>query len=137
MRIKVKCLAVKLIVKYLGQGSGNIGRPLQIETILFFVKVSDRKYLWIKVRAFGRSKQWAELSALAKTKKSPIGFAPFVDVCLEAGEKSVAVKYLPLLVPEERLKYLVKVRNFFWGGNFISLLLLPKRSVFFAKKFYA
>ena len=35
------------------------------------------------MRAFGESGQWAELTALAKTKKSPIGFAPFLDVCLK------------------------------------------------------
>ena len=35
------------------------------------------------MRAFGESGQWAELNALAKAKKSPIGFAPFLDVCLK------------------------------------------------------
>ena len=73
-------------------------------------KVSDRRYLWIKVRAYGEGRQWQELAALAKSKKSAIGFGPFVDVCLAAGEKPQAVKYLPLLPQEERLKYLVKLQ---------------------------
>ena len=61
-------------------------------------KLSERKYFWLKVhhpiccslrwnifkvKAFGESGQWTELNALAKTKKSPIGFAPFLDVCLK------------------------------------------------------
>nr|ALS04225.1 vacuolar protein sorting-associated protein 16-like protein [Acartia pacifica] len=72
-------------------------------------KVSDRKYLWLKVRAFGKSKQWVELANLAKNKKSIIGFGPFVDVCIEAGCKDEANRYLVLLNNEDRLKYLMKL----------------------------
>merc|ERR1712127_857977 len=53
-------------------------------------KLSDRKYLWLKVRAFGASQQWVELAALAKGKKSAIGFTPFLDVCLQQGERAQA-----------------------------------------------
>ena len=72
-------------------------------------KISDRKYLWLKVRAFGDSKQWGELSNLARSKKSLIGFGPFIDQCLKQGEKAQAVKFLPLLTMEERLNYTVKL----------------------------
>lgn len=72
-------------------------------------KISERKYLWLKVRAFGSSKQWGELSNLARGKKSPIGFGPFIDQCLQQGEKAQAVKFLPLLTMEERLNYTVKL----------------------------
>ena len=44
-----------------------------------------------KVKAFGESGQWTELNALAKTKKSPIGFAPFLDVCLKQVESVVSL----------------------------------------------
>ena len=72
-------------------------------------KVTDRRYFWIKVRAFGDNQQWAELSNLAKNKKSPIGFGPFIDQCLKHGEKSEASKYLALLSVEEKLRYCVKL----------------------------
>lgn len=75
-------------------------------------KVSDRKYFWLKLRAFAESGQWSELGALARSKKTcPLGsFGPFLDVCLEQGEKGQAVKFLPLLqTQEERLKYTVKL----------------------------
>jgi len=72
-------------------------------------KISERKYFWLKVRAFGSSKQWGELSNLARGKKSPIGFGPFIDQCLQQGEKAQAVKFLPLLTMEERLNYTVKL----------------------------
>ena len=89
-------------------------------------KLSERKYFWLKVtlkdaipmlffkfsfqvRAFGESGQWAELNALAKTKKSPIGFAPFLEVCLKQGERAQAAKYLSLLGQEDRLRYALKL----------------------------
>lgn len=74
------------------------------------------------MRAFGESGQWAELNALAKTKKSPIGFAPFLDVCLKQvklrtlphnsnasfqGERAQAAKYLSLLGQEDRLRFVL------------------------------
>ena len=75
------------------------------------------------MRAFGESGQWAELTALAKTKKSPIGFAPFLDVCLKQvrlmnptpqinttfqGERAQAAKYLSLLGQEDRLRFVLQ-----------------------------
>jgi hypothetical protein len=75
-------------------------------------KVSDRKFFWLKLRAFGSSGQWAELLALAKSKKtSPLGsFGPFLDICLEHGEKGQAIKFLPMLQTQEaRLKYTIKL----------------------------
>ena len=47
--------------------------------------------MFLKVKAFGESGQWTELNALAKTKKSPIGFAPFLDVCLKQVESVVSL----------------------------------------------
>ena len=72
-------------------------------------KVNDRKYYWIKIRAFGESKQWTELLSLAKSKKSPIGISPFIDQCLKYDEKGQATKYLDLLSQEEKLKYYEKL----------------------------
>ena len=72
-------------------------------------KISERKYYWIKVRAFGDSRQWSELFSLAKSKKSPIGIGPFIDQCLKQDDKGQASKYLPLLSQEEKLKYYEKL----------------------------
>ena len=46
-----------------------------------------------RCRAYGKTKQWQELAALSKNKKSVIGFGPFIDVCVEAGCKDEAVRY--------------------------------------------
>ena len=72
-------------------------------------KINDRKYYWIKIRAYGESKQWTEMLNLAKSKKSPIGIGPFIDQCLKYDEKGQATKYLDLLSQEEKLKYYEKL----------------------------
>merc|ERR1712059_378 len=78
-------------------------------------KVSDRKFYWLKLRAYGASGQWAELMTLARSKKTCLlgSFGPFLDVCLAQGEKGQAIKFLPLLYTQEaKLKYTIKLDMF-------------------------
>ena len=72
-------------------------------------KISDRKYFWLKVRAFGDTQQWSELSGLVKNKRSPIGFEPFINICLKHGAESEAKKYLQFCSNEEKLRACVKL----------------------------
>ena len=81
-------------------------------------KISDRKYFWLKLRAYGETQQWAELSNLVKNKKSPIGYEPFVNVCLKHNEKAQAMKYLQLCTPEEKLRSCVKLGLIQVNGKF-------------------
>jgi len=92
------------ISQLLEEGETKLADKLRSE-----FKVSDRKYLWLRVRAYGKTKQWQELAALSKNKKSLIGFGPFIDVCVEAGCKDEAVRYVSLIPPDERLQYLMKL----------------------------
>ncbi|XP_023326390.1 vacuolar protein sorting-associated protein 16 homolog [Eurytemora carolleeae] len=99
-------------------------------------KLSDRKYLWLKVRSFGASKQWDELSNLAKSKKSLIGFGPFVDACIQGGAKEEAHRFVSLIPPEERLQYLMKLDMYseaadlaFQLKNMEALSVIEVRSV--------
>lgn len=43
-------------------------------------KVPDKRWWWLKIRALAGNKDWEALEAFAKSKKSPIGYEPFV-VC--------------------------------------------------------
>lgn len=51
-------------------------------------RIPDRRYWWLRIRALAQNNSWAELEQLAKAKKPPIGFGPFVDVCLEMVNQS-------------------------------------------------
>jgi hypothetical protein len=39
---------------------------------------TDYRFWWIKIKALARNKDWEGLEAFAKSKKSPIGYEPFV-----------------------------------------------------------
>eukprot|EP01133_Synstelium_polycarpum_P016974 gene16974-20199_t len=58
-------------------------------------KVSDKRFWWIKIKALSTAADWEELAVFAKEKKSPIGYEPFVEVCIEAGQPIEALKYIP------------------------------------------
>lgn len=51
---------------------------------------------------------WVELEKFSKTKKSPIGYAHFVDVCLQKNNRTEAIKYLPKVSEDIIVKYYVK-----------------------------
>ena len=42
------------------------------------MRQTDFRFWWIKVKALARNKDWEGLEAFAKSKKSPIGYEPFV-----------------------------------------------------------
>jgi hypothetical protein len=41
-------------------------------------KVPDKRFWWIKLKALAATHNWEGLEAFAKSKKSPIGYEPFV-----------------------------------------------------------
>lgn len=51
-------------------------------------KVPDKRWWWVKLKALASIKDWDGLEAFAKSKKSPIGYEPFVVsfvlICVEA-----------------------------------------------------
>lgn len=59
-------------------------------------KMNDSNFAWIKVRALSKSQRWGELYDFA-SKKSPIGYRPFAEACLENGNESEALKYIALV----------------------------------------
>lgn len=41
-------------------------------------KVPDKRWYWVKLKALASNRDWEGLEAFAKSKKSPIGYEPFV-----------------------------------------------------------
>ncbi|XP_064470643.1 vacuolar protein sorting-associated protein 16 homolog [Ornithodoros turicata] len=73
--------------------------------------VPDKRYWWLKITVLAEEGHWIELEKFSKSKKSPIGYEAFVDVCLKYGNKYEAQKYLPKVNKENKVKYFVKVGN--------------------------
>jgi hypothetical protein len=67
-------------------------------------KINDKTYTYIRLRALVAARHWNELEEFAKQKKSPIGWEPFFNEVLGAGNTRVASVFIPkcttLTVPE-------------------------------------
>nr|CAG4643732.1 EOG090X01BU [Lepidurus arcticus] len=88
------------------------GERKEAEEVARKFKVPERRWWWIKVLTLSELGDWVELDKLAKSKKSPIGYEPFVDACLEHSNRSEAVKYLVRVSEELKVKYYVKAGLF-------------------------
>ncbi|KAJ9598585.1 hypothetical protein L9F63_010714 [Diploptera punctata] len=71
-------------------------------------RVTDRRYWWLRIQSLAELGDWIELEKFSKSKKSPIGMEPFVDVALKYESKYEAQKYLPKVRDELKVKYYVK-----------------------------
>ncbi|XP_076673507.1 vacuolar protein sorting 16 [Andrena cerasifolii] len=70
-------------------------------------RISDRRYWWLRIQCLAEQSMWSDLEKFSKSKKSPIGYEPFIDQCLQYKEEGEAKKYLPKVKDELKVKYLV------------------------------
>lgn len=71
-------------------------------------KVPERRYWWLRISVLSQQFQWDELEKFAKSKKSPIGYEPFVEVCLKQHNLEQAKKYLPRCSEENKFNWYLK-----------------------------
>ncbi|CBX96515.1 similar to vacuolar protein sorting vps16 [Plenodomus lingam JN3] len=57
-------------------------------------KISDKTYAYVRLRALVAARHWVELEESAKQKKSPIGWEPFFNEILAAGNTRVASVFI-------------------------------------------
>lgn len=69
-------------------------------------KISEKRFWYLMIQHLAQRDQWTELEKFSKSKKSPIGYHPFVDVCLH--NKEEALKYLPKVNEDVKVKYYIK-----------------------------
>ncbi|KAL6073866.1 Vacuolar protein sorting-associated protein 16 [Balamuthia mandrillaris] len=76
-------------------------------------KVPDKRFWWVKIRALAAIKDWGQLALFAKEKKSPIGYRPFVEVCMAQNAPNEAALYIDKL-PEvgERIELYMSIGYF-------------------------
>ena len=66
-------------------GYGKRAQKLQSE-----LHVSEKAYAWIRLRALSMARNWGEIEELAKARKSPIGWEPYFNTLLGAGNTKLA-----------------------------------------------
>ncbi|CAG8571415.1 7902_t:CDS:10, partial [Paraglomus occultum] len=80
-------------------------------------KIPDKRFWWIKIKAFAEMREWDELDKLSKSKKSPIGYEPFVEACIKAMQNSEAAKYIQKCDPAVRPGLFIKIGDFKAAGQ--------------------
>ncbi|ETN45012.1 uncharacterized protein HMPREF1541_09888 [Cyphellophora europaea CBS 101466] len=74
-------------------------------------KVPDKTWWWVRLRALVAARLWGELEEVGKVKKSPIGWEPFYNEVLGAGNTRLASTFIPKCTnvpPAERIEMWVK-----------------------------
>ncbi|KAJ0669793.1 putative transcription factor WD40-like family [Helianthus annuus] len=86
---------------------GNHRAALKVKTEF---KVSEKRWYWLKVFALVTIRDWDALEKFSKEKRPPTGFKPFVEACIDADEKSEAVKYISKLAdPREKAEAYARI----------------------------
>lgn len=68
-------------------------------------KMSDKHFWYLRVDILGAHYQWEELEKFSKSKKSPIGYDRFVEVCLKARNVNEAKKYIVKCREDKRITW--------------------------------
>lgn len=82
----------------------NLGLHKQAEQLYRDFRVPDKRFWFLKLRALADKHDWDELDKFSRSKKSPIGYLPFVEVCVKNHNQQEAKKYLLKVSPEQRVK---------------------------------
>ncbi|KAI9148010.1 vacuolar sorting [Paramyrothecium foliicola] len=71
---------------------GYQGRAKKIQSEF---KVPEKVAWWIRLRALVAKRDWNEIEDIARAKKSPIGWEPFFNLTLQAGNPRLAAIFVP------------------------------------------
>ena len=58
-------------------------------------KVGEKTWWWVRLRALVARRDWGELEEIARVRKSPIGWEPFFNAVIGAGNLKLAAVFVP------------------------------------------
>ena len=82
--------------------------------------VSEKIFAWIRLRALAAARNWGDIEDLAKARKSPIGWEPYFNTLLGAGNTKLAGAFIPkctTLTAQQRSEMWVKCGMIAEGGR--------------------
>ncbi|XP_064428982.1 vacuolar protein sorting-associated protein 16 homolog isoform X5 [Mirounga angustirostris] len=85
------------------------GHSKRTEQLARDFRIPDKRLWWLKLTALADLEDWEELEKFSKSKKSPIGYLPFVEICMKQHNKYEAKKYASRVGPEQKVKALLLV----------------------------
>jgi len=89
-----------------------LGQTSKASKVKTDFKVPEKRFWWIKLQSLVEVRDWENLDKLAKSKKSPIGYEPFVQECIKARQFQEASKYIMKCEPATRPMLFVKIGAF-------------------------
>jgi hypothetical protein len=75
------------------------------------------RFWYIKLRALVALRDWDALDTFARSKKSPIGYEPWVDELIRAGAHRQAVRYVDRCDPRNRVELYIKCGEWVMAGQ--------------------
>uniref|UniRef100_A0A8D0HLN3 Vacuolar protein sorting-associated protein 16 homolog n=1 Tax=Sphenodon punctatus TaxID=8508 RepID=A0A8D0HLN3_SPHPU len=85
------------------------GNHKRAEQLYRDFKIPDKRFWWLKISALAEREDWEEMEKFSKSKKSPIGYLPFVEICVKHHNRYEAKKFAPRVAPEQRVKAYILV----------------------------
>ncbi|KAI9667430.1 MAG: hypothetical protein M1821_000245 [Bathelium mastoideum] len=73
----------------------RIGSAKRAQKIQSDFKVPEKTYWWVRLRALVAKRDWIELEEIGKNRRSPIGWEPFFNDILSAGNTRSAATFIP------------------------------------------
>ncbi|KAI9787079.1 MAG: hypothetical protein M1835_002860 [Candelina submexicana] len=73
----------------------RLGYAKRAQRVQSEFKVPEKTWWWLRLRALVAKRDWAELEESSKTRKSPIGWEPFFNEILSAGNTKLASAFIP------------------------------------------
>lgn len=74
----------------------NISQTNRAQKVASKLHISDKQFWWLRIRSLVSRREWTELLELAKSRKSPIGYVPFYDLALNAGNIEAAGSFVDM-----------------------------------------
>uniref|UniRef100_A0A674K9T1 Vacuolar protein sorting-associated protein 16 homolog n=1 Tax=Terrapene triunguis TaxID=2587831 RepID=A0A674K9T1_9SAUR len=87
------------------------GNHKRAEQLYRDFRIPDKRFWWLKIGALAEREDWEEMEKFSKSKKSPIGYLPFVEICMKHHNRHEAKKYAARVTPEQRVKAHILVRE--------------------------
>lgn len=75
------------------------------------------RFWYIKLRALVHLRDWDALDAFARSKKSPIGYEPWVEHLVSTGNHRQAVAYIAKCEQRNKVELYVKTGEWVLAGN--------------------
>lgn len=94
--------------------AGNVKKAEQLRKEF---KLSDKRWWMLRITTLAELGHFAELEAFSKSKKSPVGYLPFVEACAKYRAPNEVGKYLGKVSQDLRVLALIKSGNVRQAGE--------------------